>query len=307
MVIGHAKVLAYFDKAIKNKSLAHSYALIGRASLGKMTLARVVAGKILGVAPEKLATHPDFTAVFRLTDEKTGKLKTEISVAQARELKNSLTRPSWSAEYRVVIIKEADKLSLEAGNALLKFLEEPVTKTVVFLLAEDDGDILPTVKSRVQIFNLFPVATAELSAGLKADGYAAAEIESVLALSFGRPGVALALLNDESERARVVAEHQRFEALRGQPFYSQVKRTEDLFSKTNEEETRQAEKIADLFNWWSLWWQEELVSNLKLPDNNEPRAAQKILGVLDALSEGRRFLAQQVNPRLVLENVIMQF
>ncbi len=75
--------------------------------------------------------------------------KTKLSIEQVRNLKSHIFQKPVSLPYKVIIIEEAEKLTTEAQNALLKILEEPPQSAVIILEAKDKSQILPTILSRV--------------------------------------------------------------------------------------------------------------------------------------------------------------
>ena len=123
-IIGHEKIISFFDKVIANGALAQSYCFVGAGGVGKKTVARYLATQILKVSDKQLNTHPDFYYLCRQIDEKTEKIKKDIGIAQARQIKEKLGRKSWFGGYQVIIIDEAELLNEESANALLKSLEE---------------------------------------------------------------------------------------------------------------------------------------------------------------------------------------
>src|SRR3989338_4704614 len=72
-----------------------------------------------------------------------------ISIDQVRELKNHLWQKPLDNQYKLTIIEEADLLTIEAQNALLKILEEPPKKAIIVLEASSLKKLLPTIASRV--------------------------------------------------------------------------------------------------------------------------------------------------------------
>lgn len=94
------------------------------------------------------------------------------SIAEAREVKSSLTRRPYQSDRISVILAEADQLTPEAQNALLKTLEEPPGRTDLYLLVQDRESLLPTVRSRTQLIDLGPlepsVSAQELEQAWKA-------------------------------------------------------------------------------------------------------------------------------------------
>ena len=166
-MIGYGAQKKYFLEALHAGSLAHAYILVGPDGVGKRTLAMEVAAELMQVPVEKVTVNPNFLYVRRLEDEKTGKLKKELSVAQARELRARLAGSAWGSGYRVVVIDEVELLNAEAANALLKLLEEPPKDTVFFLLTNNDVQLLPTIISRGVRIVLAPLGDSELGAALE--------------------------------------------------------------------------------------------------------------------------------------------
>lgn len=298
MALGHGRVLAYFTEAYKKNQLGHAYCLVGAPGIGKRTVAREVAALVLGIVPEKLETHPDFYYRARAVDEKTGRVKQQFSVAQARELRQKLERQSWVGGYQVVILDEAELLTTEAANALLKILEEPPEKSLFFLLTTDDAALLPTVRSRAQVLFLQRLPDRELALALFERGFGEVAIAKVLPLAVGIPGKALALLMDGEALGDLEAEHERWKALQQEPFFSQVKIVESLLAEEEGGERAQ-ERLHQLFNCWQLWWRTELLATKDRPE--------KIVSIIDTLEDGKELLAKNVNPRLVVENIVMHF
>lgn len=298
MVIGHTKIREYLAAGLRNKTLGHAYALCGPAHVGKNAVARECAASLLGVNEEQLATHPDFYTLSRALDEKTGKRKSEITVAQARALRERLQQRSWAAGYHVAIIEEADFLNSESSNALLKILEEPPQQSLIFLLAHSDDALLPTIRSRVSVLFARRVALAELRAAL-IQLYSPAVVERVLPFAAGLPGRALTLLQDQEALQIVESEQARWQALRGQPFFKQIAALEPLFAKDESENSR--DKFAEVLHWWQLWWAQELAVSTTRAD----QAA--CMRVHDSLRAAQQALRQNVNPRLLAEVVIQQF
>ncbi len=86
-----------------------------------------------------------------------------IKIDQIRELCQTLTMKPFEARRRIVIISNAQAMSTEAGNALLKNLEEPPENTVFILTALQVSDLLPTIVSRCQHIRFNPVAPERIS------------------------------------------------------------------------------------------------------------------------------------------------
>ncbi|HVS79109.1 MAG TPA: hypothetical protein VHD84_02355 [Candidatus Saccharimonadales bacterium] len=183
--------------------------ILGPAGSGKKYTARRLSAELLGSSYEGLASQPHFTVVSKEAD------KSEISIEAARRLIKlmSLRVPSNGNRInRIALIEEAGLLSTEAQNALLKLLEEPPAGSLIILTAESDGDILPTIASRLQKLNILP---ADLRPSLEFFGniYQPSDIESHWRLSQGAVGLLASLLAEDTNHPLKAAVAQAKEFL----------------------------------------------------------------------------------------------
>lgn len=315
-MIGHELILQFLMTAQAENQLAQVYCFAGPDQVGKRTLAKELGAKLLKIDQNKLDNHPDYTYIERLVDTKSGKLKKEVSVAQARELRGKLDRRSWLGGYHIVIINEAELLNEESSNALLKTLEEPAHKTLIFLITNNDAALLPTIRSRSQVIYFSLVPDSVLVSGLLAKGFAFELIETVVPLALGRPGLALHLLEDETFRAHYYEELNRFRLLLGQPFYAKVAAIEVLFKDKEEGGERQRERLFVMLDLWLVAWRILLLNKLDLA---KPQGAfsQAMLGVdfsievivanLQKVIEAKAQLRYNVNQRLLIEQCLLTF
>ncbi len=305
-IIGHEKIISFFDKVIANNALSQSYCFVGSDSVGKKTTARYLATKILKISDKQLDTHPDFYYVSRQIDEKTEKIKKEIGIAQARQIKEKLGRKSWFGGYQVIIVDEAELLNEESGNALLKSLEEAGTKRVFFLLTTDDNQLLPTIRSRCQMFYFSLAESAVIEAGLKELGFAETLSVESAKLSWGRPGRAVMLATDDDLRNSFNHEVERWQKIEGEPFYKKIKAVEDLFNE-KVDNVRTSEKLSNALQTWTVLWREKMVA--KVGDSYGKSSGLSLLEMarlLDSFKQGQVLLAQNINPRLIVEQILLK-
>lgn len=86
-----------------------------------------------------------------------------IKIAEIRDLKRRISLKAFEANYKVVIIWNAEKINNEAANAMLKLLEEPPEKTILILTVSDTGQLLTTINSRCQRIQMHRVEDAEIA------------------------------------------------------------------------------------------------------------------------------------------------
>jgi DNA polymerase-3 subunit delta' len=106
------------------------------------------------------AGHADLLTIERQFDPKRGRLKTDIAVDDARKIGPFLRLTAAEGGWRVVVLDGADRLNNHGQNAILKILEEPPTRTLLLVVTENPGGLLPTIRSRCRKLMLDPLPEA---------------------------------------------------------------------------------------------------------------------------------------------------
>jgi len=215
-----------FLEAMERGRLHHAWLLVGPEGVGKATFAYRAARRLLGAPPapdygllgadpdhpvsRQVAgrAHPDLLVLELETED--GKPRKSIPVDEARALPEFFSKSPGRADYRVAIIDTADDLNANAANAVLKTLEEPPERGVLFLISHQPGSLLPTIRSRCRRLAFTPPPEAEGAAWLMEHaGVAAETAHALLRLARGAPGRALRLASvgalevDETARALI--------------------------------------------------------------------------------------------------------
>ncbi len=124
----------------------------------------------------------------------------KIGVDEAQDIVRKLSLKSYEGGFKVMIIWMADKMNNSASNKLLKLIEEPPQKTVFILIAESEDQILDTIKSRCQILNFPPLATAALeNALIKQHQCKENDAKKIAAKAHGDYNLALHFLHNDGE------------------------------------------------------------------------------------------------------------
>lgn len=197
-VIGHPGPIALLRRELSRP--AGAYLFVGATGVGKATVGRAFAAGL--VCPESLdhdepcrscrrvasGNHPDIVIV-----EPEG--RQSLGVEQARHTISQAVMTPVESVRKVFIFPEADAMTEQAANSLLKTLEEPTATTVFVLVVESEDDLPSTVASRCRTvhFGRVPedVLTEALTARPDVDPLEAGDLARVAA---GRPGLALGLL-----------------------------------------------------------------------------------------------------------------
>ncbi|MGF7088342.1 DNA polymerase-3 subunit delta' [Kroppenstedtia sanguinis] len=168
---GQDQVMQLLKNALKNERVAHAYCFAGPEGVGKKKAA-IEWAKALNCENQDQApcdhcrscrrigngNHPDITIL-----EPDG---SSIKIGQVRELQRRFSFSPPDEVTRVVILHQAETLTLQAANSLLKFLEEPVTRMVAVLITEQIHSLLPTILSRCQLLRFRPLPPAWIESSL---------------------------------------------------------------------------------------------------------------------------------------------
>ena len=150
-ILGNEKNKNILEKSINSNKVSHSYIFWGIEGIGKKLIAKEVAKRILCLEQQNNCkcksciefdsnNNPD----FRLIEPNEGKVKIE----QIREMQRKIAEKPIISNKKVYIIDNADTMTTEAQNCLLKTLEEPPEYITIILICSNEDNLLSTIKSR---------------------------------------------------------------------------------------------------------------------------------------------------------------
>lgn len=194
---------------IASGKLSHAYLIEGGEGCGKTYFARFAAAAVLctgdkppcGKCPSCVkalaGSHPD---LFYFSSDK----KASMGVETVRDIKKSLFFMPNDGDRKVYIIDDAQKMTVQAQNALLKFIEEPPASVLFFIVADKKESLLPTVVSRTRIISLAPSDNADIRRFLMSESKKSGgeQIDEAINMAEGSPGKALKLLCRDFSRQR---------------------------------------------------------------------------------------------------------
>lgn len=162
-IVSRAEIKEYLMKAVETENISHAYLFTGEKGSGKLLLAQFFAEAILctGQGEKPCGTCKSCVQADSGNQPDIRKIvheKASIGVDEIREQINQdiLIKP-YSSKYKIYIMEDADKMTEQAQNALLKTIEEPPEYAVIMLLAENENRLLETIRSRVVKLEVKPV------------------------------------------------------------------------------------------------------------------------------------------------------
>lgn len=321
-IIGHKNITSFLEKSLKNDEVSHAYLFYGPAHLGKRTTAEIFAEQILG---RTILNHPDVYSVARERNEKEEKLNKNISVAQIRELERKLSLSSFLNSYKIGMIEEAETMNDEAANSLLKTLEEPTPKTVIILLSTSAAALPATIVSRCQLLKFLPVSQEKIYNHLLTLGANRDEAREIAGISWGKPGVALDFWQNRAAEAGTgaVAEYlgktkEIIEMMNSKTMAERMKIFDCVLGEEKGEDL-----IGSLNKILSLWLsvlRDAIMQKNGCPElvshSSFSQEIKKIAGRYDSgffpriyrqIGLSMKYLGENFNSRLVLENLLISF
>ena len=199
---GHAEMLQTWQTHFSNNTLHHGLLVTGPTGIGKATLTFHFLKWLFKQQSDRpeltekqilAGSYPGLKIIERLFDEKRQRYAGEITLDAVEPIFDFLRMSVISGGYRAIVIDGADRMNRNAQNTILKLLEEPPKKTLFFLLAEQPGGLLPTIRSRCMKYTLTPLSPAEFSQGMTAlaPDIAKSEHTALYALAEGSLGQAI--------------------------------------------------------------------------------------------------------------------
>ena len=192
-ILGNDNVKQELIKTIKLNKLSHSYLFIGTDGIGKKMIAKEFAKMILCIENEKYCNrcksciefdtdnNPDFISI-----EPDG---ANIKIEQIRQMQKKILEAPIISQKKVYIIDNADLMTREAQNCILKTLEEPPEYVTIILIGSKEDNFLSTIKSRCSIIKFQNIPNVQIKQYMKKT-YDIDVSENILQLCLGSIGKA---------------------------------------------------------------------------------------------------------------------
>lgn len=308
---GQSQAIRILQKEIATSSVSGVYLFTGPGGVGKsltaLTFAKTLNCKKGGIdSCDRCSScrkidhhnHPDVRIIAPEKDS--------IKIEQIRNLKREISYKIYEGRKKVWIIEEADKFSLEAGNSLLKILEEPPPQTVLILISQTQEKLLPTILSRCEIIRFFPLSLKEIEEIIAEQAPQNSEKIHLLArLARGRAREALRLIEEED------ALKDRDEVLDALKKEMDIEGVFELAAKWANYEREELERVLDIILFWFrdilILKQKEdrwLINYDKIKElkrEEKKYSLKEIKRVMATIEKTRYYLKNNVNQKLALE------
>ena len=318
-----AKVQPLASKIITNsilkKRMSHAYLLQGENGTGKEAIALLIAKGLFcerdslepcNTCPScrRIASgnHPD---VHWIAPQ-----EQSIKKEQIEHLQKEFTYSGFESNQKVYIIEDAETLTINASNRILKFLEEPKIQTTAILLTVNSRTILPTIRSRCQVLDLQPLDATTLTKQLVEHGVSKSNAVLLSAIT-NRLDEALALHEDEwfaQARKRMIQLVEQF-ITRPASAYLFIHSDWMPHFKDREKQLLGLDMLLLAFRdflYYHIGNQEQLVVFRKDDPMLEKGVLHfsegHLLTILQTLLEAKQKLMQHVHPTLVMEQLTLQ-
>ena len=279
MFSGHSQTWNLLKTDFEKKKVAPAYIFYGLPGIGKALVAKEWAKLIFGDS-EKIDNnnHPDFHTI-----EPDGK---QIKIETLRNLKEELYKSPFEASLHFVLINEAEKLTPQSSNSLLKVLEEPLSQTLFVLVTPNLFQIMPTIRSRSRSIYFSPPKLEDSLKILENLGHTNPQTnKEILSLTDGSPGLAHILLGSDAQN--ILTLFDSISTTQKMPFKDIVKTTEKIV-----DESDNLGLCIDVFKKKLLY---------KHMEDKNPLWLAKI----DRLSLARQDWERNVNKNLLIENLFL--
>jgi DNA polymerase-3 subunit delta' len=315
-VAGHEWAITHLIRSLSNDRLRHAYLITGPSGVGKGALAlglAMTANCLADTRPcgvcracrlIRAGGYADVTTIR--AEDKT------LKIEQIRDMQHTLALRPVEARYRVVILEHFHEASGQAGDALLKTLEEPPPSVILILTAERADSLLPTIRSRCQPLALRPLPASTVRAELERRQLADGERAALLAqLSGGRLGWAIqAATNEDAMTVRAQALDLLEQAL-GADRIGRFQTAEKLAGDMKDQ-------LPEILALWQSYWRDVLLlvsaAPVDIVNRDHRHALDQLASTLHiddatrALASIRRtaqYIDANVNARLALEVLML--
>lgn len=315
-VAGQERTKRMLQNGLRSDRLSHAYIFAGPSGSGRRQMARAfvaalyceqrgddACGTCLSCRKLEHGNHPDLFWV-----EPDG---ASIKIDQIRELQQQFAYRASASGTKVYVLNEADRMTVQAANSLLKFLEEPLSPSIAILITENGQALLPTIRSRAQWMRFDALSPNQLEQVLLGERLAP-ELARVASHLAAGPEAGRDLVQAEwfAETRNVMIQLMK-EAAGKQPFVATIQQ-----KVMKSEVAGHLDMLIDM----AMLWYKDLIQILCgnraalvykeqedwLGQHAFDRSVKGWVDCMDRAVEARKRLRSTANPQLVLEQFLLE-
>lgn len=319
-IVGQEHLKEHLENAIKMDKVSHAYIINGEKNAGKEFIAKTFAmalqcenrqgiescGECHSCKQALSGNHPD---IIFITHEKPGTIGVDDI---RRQINNDVAIKPYKGPWKIYIMNEGEKMTVQAQNALLKTLEEPPEYAVLLILAANVDSLLPTVLSRCVVLNMKPAKDAQIKKYLM-ETMEIPDYKADICVAFARGNVGKAKLLANSEEFDKVKEEaiillKNIREMELNEIVTAIKKINEYKFDVND--------YLDILSIWyrdvllfkathdanHLIFREEIQYIRKVADKSAYEGIEKII---DALEKSKQRLSANVNFDLTMELLLL--
>lgn len=319
-IIGQEQIKEHLTNAIAAKKISHAYIINGEKSSGKEFIAKIFA---MALQCERGGTNPcqechsckqalseNQPDIIRVMHEKPNTVSVDDI---SRQVNNDVGIKPYSSRYKVYLINEAEKMTVQAQNAILKTLEEPPEYVVILLLTTNVNSLLSTIQSRCVVLNMKPVSD-DLVRKYLMEEIQVPDYKAEVCVAFARGNIG---------KAKLLATSEEFDNIKAEALsllkYVQDMELNEVIAAVKKISDYKLE-INDYLDIMTVWYRDVLLFKATKDVNHlvfreEVQALRKIARrssyegiekVIDALQKAKNRLNANVNFELTMELLLLE-
>ncbi|MCZ8523725.1 MULTISPECIES: DNA polymerase III subunit delta' [Paenibacillus] len=314
---GQDRVKQILQNSLRTDKVSHAYIFTGPGGTGRREMARAFAqaiyckvlpddacGECLDCRKVEHGNHPDLHWIIPEGSS--------IKIEQIRDLQKQFAYRASASGPKMYVLEQADKMTVQASNSLLKFLEEPTSHVVAVLITDNGQALLPTIRSRSQWISFLPAGRRDMKQKLLGEGHSPLLVQIAVHMAAGAEAAgALIQTNGFAELRNLVLQLAR-ESLTRLPsalLTAQQKLAKGEFSE-------QLPQFMDMLILWlkdmvqlSLGSRDDIIYTDGMDWMSQQALSYPIdhwIACLEHAIETQKRLRFHANPQLALENTLLR-
>ncbi|WP_426450031.1 DNA polymerase III subunit delta' [Paenibacillus sp. S-38] len=187
---GQDRVKQVLQNSLRSDKVSHAYIFTGPGGTGRREMAKAFAqaiyckvlpddacGECLDCRKVEHGNHPDLHWIIPEGSS--------IKIEQIRDLQKQFAYRASASGTKMYVLEQADKMTVQASNSLLKFLEEPTSQVVAVLITDNGQALLPTIRSRSQWISFLPMGRGQMKEKLLAEGHSPVLVQIAVHMAAG--------------------------------------------------------------------------------------------------------------------------